>query len=68
MFLKLIVFLTDREIIDLIGEAWPQTECFVFFFDSVNQSFITLLCWSPKRLIFHLLCYKIGLLNDPSRD
>ena len=62
MFLKLIVLLTNREIIDLIGEAWPQTER---LFDSVKQSFITLLRWSAKRLFFffcakRLVCKTIG--------
>ena len=49
MFLNLIVFLTNREIIDLIGEAWPQT---VRLFESVIQSSITFLRLSAKRLIF----------------
>ena len=59
MFLK-IVLLTNREITDLIGEAWPQTER---LFESVNQSSVTLLCWSAKIIIF---CKKIGLLKDRS--
>ena len=63
MFLKLIVLLTNREITDLLGEAWPQTER---LFESVNQSSITLLRWSAKRLIFQFLCQKIDLLNDRS--
>ena len=53
MFLKLIVLLTNREIIDLIGEAWPQTER---LFECVDQSSITFLRWSAKRLNFPFLC------------
>ena len=48
MFLKLIVLLTNSEIIDLIGGVWPQTER---LFESVNQSSITLLLCSAKRLM-----------------
>ena len=55
MLLKLIVFLTNCEIIVLIGETWPQTER---IFESVNQSFITLLRLSAKRLIFSLFMLK----------
>ena len=39
------VLLTNREIIVLIGEVWPQIVC---FFDSVNQSSITSLGLSAK--------------------
>ena len=39
MFLKLIVLLTNREIIGLIGKAWLQTES---LFESINQSSINL--------------------------
>ena len=38
-FLKLIVLLTNREIIGLIGIAWLQTES---LFESINQSSINL--------------------------
>ena len=63
MFLKLIVLLINRQIIVLIGEAWPKTER---LFESVNQPCIRLLRWSAKRLIFYFLCLKIDLLNDRS--
>ena len=48
----MIVLSTNREIIDLIGKAWPQTER---LFESVNQSSVTLLRLSAKRLIFTFL-------------
>ena len=53
MSLKLIVLLTNGEIIDLIWETGSQTER---LFESVNQSSITLLLWSAKGPIFHFLC------------
>ena len=49
LFLNLIVLMTNREIIVLIGETWR-------LFESVNKLSITLLRFSAKRLIFHILC------------
>ena len=45
--------MTNRDIIVLIGAAWPQTE---HLFESVNQSSITFLLfmlkdWSAKRSV-----------------
>ena len=46
------VLLTNREIVVLIGEAWPQT---ARLFKSVNQSSITLIRLSAKIIIFFSL-------------
>ena len=56
MLLKLIGLLTNREIVDLIGEAWPQTER---LFESVNQSSILLLRSFAERLIFPFYAKKL---------
>ena len=50
MFLKLNVLFTNRQIIDLVGEAWPQTE---LFFECVNKSSIT---------VFFSVCVRVDTL------